>query len=290
MFPNGERFNYFFQKHVSRTLPKDDERFLRGMMVAAEHYENFTKYSPLAGSEDCVSYEFGAGWDLVSPISLSLLGIKRLYCVDIRELAFPDLLNDTISKIHRLRRQAPFEYSLPQSRPVIDTRNARSVLKGSFGIDYMAPLDARDTGFPESTVSLVVSDLTFEHIPEDDIASILRECFRIMKKGAVLSCRIDYKDHWSYFDKSLSVYNFLKYSPQRWRRYNPSLHYQNRLRHRDYLDIIAGIPFEILEIIPAQASDDDLRALESLEIDPHFRQKYTLDELAVTGSHIILRK
>jgi hypothetical protein len=242
----GERLNFLFQKYVTNRLPVDDEGFIKRLAIAKEHFDAFTRYTQSASNQNATHYEFGAGGDLIDPIGLSLLGIQTLYCIDIRDLTFPELLNDTISKLYRLKRQIPFGYSLPEKIPLITASNFKDILRRHFRVHYSAPGDARHTKFRESTIDLIVPNITLEHIPKDDIVKILQECYRILKKDSIISCRIDCTGHWSHFDHSISIYNFLRHSPSKWQQYNPPLHYQNRLRHRDYLDIILQTGFEVL--------------------------------------------
>jgi SAM-dependent methyltransferase len=288
--PKGERLNYFFQKHITQTLPVSDEGFIKRLAIAKEHFDTFNKYTQSAGNQDTTCYEFGAGWDLINPIGLSLLGIQTLHCIDIRELAFPELINDTISKLYKLKRQIPFDYSLPERMPLITTCNFKHILMTYFGINYKAPVDARCTGIQEAVMDLIVSNLTLEHIPKNDISKILQECYRILKKDGIVSCFIDYTDHWSHFDNSISIYNFLKYSHSEWQRFNPPLHYQNRLRHRDYFDIISQMGFEVLEDKPMAPTEEEVDSLRDMEIDAYFLNKYTLEELAIKGAKIVLKK
>jgi len=288
--PRGERLNYLLQRYITRSLPGDDKRFIHRLNIAKEQFDIFNKYSSLAKTHDITYYEFGAGCDLINPIGLSLLGIQTLYCIDIRELVFPELINDTISKLHRLKEQIPFDYSLPERIPQVTVSNVKDILSRYFRIYYRAPVDAKCTNLPESTIDLIVSNFTLEHIPAGDIPGILKECHRILKKGGIVTLLIDYTDHWSYFDRSISRYNFLKYSPTKWKRYNPALHYQNRLRHRDYLDIIKHLDFSVLEDKPHIPSKEDLDFLSDFPIDSYFTERYTLDELAIKCSRIILTK
>ncbi len=287
VLPKGEMLNYFFQKHVTKTLPISDREFLSYLTVAKKHFDYLNKYCDI----DSVScYEFGAGWELANPISLSLLGVKYLYCIDIRDLIVPYLLNDTVLKLYRLKEDLPFECSLPEQIPDIRISNYKEVLHDYFGINYTAPADARDTCFKEGVHDLIVSNVTFEHIPKDDIVAILNECYRVLKPGGILSARIDYQDHWSYFDSNLSVYEFLKYSSAKWKIYNPSLHYQNRLRHKDYIEIISKTDFEVLEDNVDMPSSEGIQALKSMKIDDYFLNNYSFDELAVRRSWMVLRK
>lgn len=110
----------------------------------------------------------------------------------------------------------------------------------SLGIEYWARGDVRSTSEPAESVDVITSSNTLEHIPRGDIELILRECHRILVADGILSFQIDYKDHYSYFDPTCSPYRFLSFTSARWRLYNPALHHQNRLRHRDYLELFEG--------------------------------------------------
>lgn len=286
----GEKLNCLFQKYITKRLPVSDRRFLKGVVAAKEHFDKFTKYTQSPDGQNITYYEFGAGWDLINPIALSLLGIQRLYCIDMRELVLPELLNNTISRLGKLKEEIGFDYSLSERIPLITASNFRDVLMKYFRIDYRAPMDARCTSLDESTVDFIVSNSTLEHIPEDDVVKILNECYRLLKKGGIVSCLINYKDHWISCDRSISIYNFLRYSPSQWQRYNPPLQYQNRLRHRDYLDIISQTQFEVLEDNPLMPCREEIDLLKNLQIDACFRDKYTFEELGIKSSKIVLIK
>lgn len=288
--PKGEKLNFIVQRYVTKKYPISDEKFIKVTNTTEDHFEKFMKYAQLSDTNSRTCYEFGAGWDLINPIGLSLLGIKKVYCIDIRELVFYNLLNDTVSKFCRLKKNIPFDYTMPEEIPIFTMSNFKDVLAECFGIVYRAPMDARDTDIGDSSIDFIVSNLTFEHIPKEAVPEIFSDCYRILKKGGILSCRIDYRDHWSYFDRNISIYNFLKYSPSKWRRYNPSLHYQNRFRHVDYLNIINQMDFEIIEDNPVPPSDKEMELLKTLEIDSVFLDNYTCDELAIKEAAIVLRK
>lgn len=289
VLPKGEKLNFIFQKYITKSLPTSADNFIRVQGWAKKHFDFFNRYAQI-DPKRTTYYEFGAGWDLINPIAISLLGVKTLNCIDIRQQVFPYLINDTISKFCHLKDKVSFDYSLPQNIPLIDQTNLRDVLKNYFRINYFAPMNAIATEFKDGSMDFIVSNTTLEHVPKDDIVKILKECYRISNDGAIISCLIDYQDHWSYFDKGISKYNFLRYSSSKWRRYNPSLHYQNRLRHKDYLDIISQTNFELLEVKPNPVTDKDLDLLRKLPIDSYFLNKYTLEELAVKSAWIVMRK
>lgn len=280
--PNGQNLNYLFQKHITKTFPVTDAKFLFKANTAYKHHENYEKLNKIKKPNKNY-YEFGAGWDLILPLAICQLGYKT-EVVDIRKLLIYELVNDANNRFNSLSTQLPFNNSTKTEV----VKNLED-LKEHFGLEYHAPKDARDTGFPDNHFDFSSSTSTMEHIPPDDILKILNETYRIIQKGGVLSMSIDYIDHWSYFDSSLSLYNFLQYSPSEWKKFNPDLNYQNRLRHSDYLEIIAQTQFEVVLNNPRIPNEDQRKALKNMKLDDIYKG-YSYDDLEITGSEIVLRK
>ena len=289
ILPNGEVYNYYFQRYITKKIPVSDRIFLAGFKQAQYHFEKFAKHADLR-TNNWSYYEFGSGWDLMNPIGLSLLGMKKLYCIDIRDLVFPDILADTIKRLYMLKDKMPFNYILPQRRELPANANCQEALKEVFNIHYKAPMDARATGLADASVDFIGSDNTFEHIPENDILPILLECRRILEVGDVFSMTIDYGGHWSHFGSNISRYNFLKFSPRQWGRYNPGLHYQNRLRHNDYLALITNANFRVVEEEKAMPDESEFDSLKKMKINDYFTDNYSYEEFAVKSSKIVLQK
>lgn len=285
--PRGEQLNYVFQKYVTHTLPISDDCFIARVNQAYNHYLKYTKYAE--NRQKGIYYEFGAGWHLVSPIMMSLLGFRKLYCVDIRKLITAELIQDTVTKLSKLKSVMPFNYDLERV-DAITNNNYLKILEKRFGIEYVAPLDARHTDFPSNSVDFISSNLTFEHIPKADVMPILLECHRLLKKGGIFSFTIDYQDHWSHFDKKISAYNFLQYSDGEWSKYNPSLNFQNRLRHRDYMDMIRRAGFMVLEEKPILPSEHDVDTLKKMKLESLFSSNYKIEELGVRAGEIVVKK
>jgi SAM-dependent methyltransferase len=286
LVPGGERLNYLFQRFVTHSLPSGDKSFLDRVTLARQHAAFLSRYGrrPLSAAK---LYEFGAGWELSIPLVYWTLGAERQVLVDIRVLVRPSLVNNNIQRCPRLQSQL----NLPRlpGGPLPTTAAFHSALRERFGIEYIAPCDARATGLPAGSVDYITSTNTLEHVPRDDIKSILVECHRLLADGGVMSFRIDYQDHYSYFDNHLSPYNFLQYSERQWARYNPALHFQNRMRHRDYLELFDQTGFEILEEAREDGGPADLRLLQELKLGKCFRT-YAPEDLAVRAACTVLRK
>lgn len=288
VLPHGDTLNYLFQRRVSRSLPIGEKRLRDKIATAQYHLDTFRTFSRVG--DPGVYYEFGAGWDLIIPLILALGGnFRELRLVDIRKLARAELIIDALRRLDGLRSSLPFpapDFKAPEPRGL----DLQAFLKEKLRIDYLAPADAKATGFAPESIDFVSSTSTFEHLPEAEIPPILRELYRILKPGGVVSIIVDHRDHWSYFDRNISVYNFLAYSERAWTRYNPSLHFQNRLRAVDYSNMFAQTSFELVRSHHEQPSEAEAGALSRLALDERFRLDYAFEDLAVKSSRFVLRK
>lgn len=278
--PQGEQLNYVFQRRVLRSLPAGDGALRQKFARALQHLGAYEERGPGTPHADATFYEFGAGWDLAIPVAYALLGVGRQVLVDIRPSARVELVNDTIASFERLRPELE-QQAGSDLRPLGGGVAGIEELEPRLGIRYLAPCDARDTGLPASSVDFVSSTDTCEHIPGDDLAVIFRECHRLLRPGGAFSCRIDLQDHYAYFDRSLSRYNFLRFSDRTWSLVNSPLHHQNRLRSPDYLQLVRDAGLELVVERPSGPSDPGRAELRSLPLAERFRG-YSEDDLGVT--------
>ena len=232
--PGGDTLYYLTQRHITRTIPRNLAE-ADGWQI--EHARSFRRF--FTGDPDRARlFEFGAGWDLHSNLVQWCFGLNYQTVVDIKRLAKPELVNHTIE---HLRRNPPRGATrLPEtaiSHPLEES------LSRAYGIEYVAPSDARRTSLLDGSVHLICTTSVLEHIPVETLRQIMRECRRIAGSGAIMSHVIDYTDHYAHSDPSIDEYNFLRYSDEEWARFNPAIHYQNRLRHAEYGEIFREAGF-----------------------------------------------
>jgi methyltransferase family protein len=289
LLPQGEKLNYLFQRRVLHSLPAGESVFRRKFSRALQHVRAYEEHGPDTPLGESLFYEFGAGWDLAIPLSYAALGVGRQVLVDIRPSVRVELVNDSLAAFERLWGELETEAGRdlrPLGAPVVRVQE----LVERLGIRYLAPCDARATGLPAGEVDFASSTDTCEHIPEPELSEIFRECHRLLRRpGGAFSCRIDLQDHYSYFDASLSPYNFLRFSDRTWRLVNSPLHHQNRLRSKDYLRLVREAGFEVVAERPSGPSDEGLAELQSLSLAPRFRD-YAPDELGVTILSFVARR
>jgi hypothetical protein len=235
------------------------------------HVDNFRQFPPGA-----TVLEFGAGRNLLSSLLLSSAGAARIYAIDLERLATLEQVNAVIDQLRLI---------IPGQWPKLTGLGDLAPL---YRIEYRAPGDARNTGLPDGSVDFICSTSTLEHIPADDILAILRECRRVASSQALFSFIIDYHDHYGTADKQIGRFHFYRYSDREWRKFNPSNHYQNRLRHSDYEKLFERSGLSSLQnkrIFPDWTGPDLKRAT----VSPSFKH-YSHDDLVAANGHFLLSK
>ena len=162
--PQGERLNYVFQRRVLHSLPAGDGALRQKFSRAVQHLGAYEEHGPGVPPAEATFYEFGAGWDLAIPIAYGLLGIGSQVLVDIRPSARVELVNDSLASFERLRPELE-EIAGRELRAGGGPVERLEELEERFGIRYLAPCDARDTGLGAGSIEFVSSTDTCEHIP-----------------------------------------------------------------------------------------------------------------------------
>jgi SAM-dependent methyltransferase len=281
--PRADAANYWFQRHVTHGLPRPADGFSMHVREALRHLAVFDRVSELDRAA-ARFYEFGAGWDLIGPLAYWACGVDRQVLIDIRANLRLELVEDT------LRRLGPEleAQGVAPSRAEVAERLREPGDLARFGIEYLAPRDARDSGLPSGSVDFVSSTYTMEHIPEPDLAAILRESWRLLAGGGAISSAVDFQDHYSYVDSSIGRHNFLRYGERRWRLVNSSLHYQNRLRLPDYRSLSEGAGLRIVAEEVEAATPAERDAVGRLRLPGRF-SGYSPEDLTALSALFVAR-
>lgn len=201
--------------------------------------------------------EIGAGWDACSAICWHRLGVREQHLVDIKSQLRVKEVNVILDH---------FDLEPISSIPDLE----------KLGVYYHAPARLSDT----PSTDVVISNSVLEHIPEPELPSLL-SCRRAIHN-------VDYKDHYSNFDSSITPYNFLSFSERTWKLFNPPAHYQNRLRHRDYVRLFEKLGFDIE--CDVKQPENAMDMLNTVHIHPEISSKYTTEDLLPTGALFYLSR
>jgi SAM-dependent methyltransferase len=286
VLPGGTGVNYLLQRLIRRSWNLDDETFLFRVRLAADHLGSALEHLTRPASS-LATYEFGAGSDLIGPLTFFALGVPSQVVVDQAALLRPSLVADALVKFRR--HGAALGLSRVAEIAVDARRRLVADLRDKLGIDYRAPVDSRRTGLASRSVDVITSNSTLEHVPREHLGPLMAECRRLLKDDGVICFRIDYEDHYAILDGDLSAYNFLRYSEREWRRYNSRLHFQNRMRHSDYLGLFRQTGFAPIRVNTLEPSREALADLARLPIDVRFRS-YALADLGTRKGTFLLKK
>ena len=289
--PAKERVNYLFQKHVTHAVELTDQHFEWKIGHARDHVAHYKKYGKKSFAET-TAFELGTGWYPIVPISLYLCGIKTVHSFDIYDWMTRESQQTTVLKFKEWFDNGQLRSYLPELLPerwdTLMAMQGGEISKEKFceTIGFIPHLrDARKTGLADGSIDLVCSNNTFEHIHTPVLRDILVEFVRIcnVKDGGVMSHFIDMSDHFAHFDKTITDYNFLRYTAIEWQRIDNDIQPQNRLRFVDFERMYTelNIPFVAMGVRPG-----NVEALKTVPLSAEF-ESYSLEELAVTHGYLV---
>ena len=261
-FLNDPSALYFIQKNITK---RSRITTLNVSPIWEAHKKVLEKY----GATDSV-FEFGVGKSLAQNLFLSNVVDKQLV-VDLNPMIDFEL-------VETARRILSEKVSLKSD---IKIKNVKDL--DNFGIQYCAPYDASETTLDDQSLDACISTFTLEHIPKKSIENIFKELHRKLKETGIVSAKIDYSDHYAHTDSKIPLLNYLRYDADEWKKYNHNCHYQNRLRHYDYIRIFESLGFSVVE----QSLDFSEKSIPA-EIVKLFEGKDK--SWQATSAHIVLKK
>jgi SAM-dependent methyltransferase len=285
--PRGHRVNAVLQRRVTHRLPRQGDVFVSQVAEQGRHHHALTALRPELAKRPLRAFEFGAGYDLLGPIVRWSAGVDEQVLVDLRPVLRLELVNDTLRKFCEWNERLSEASGLPLRRPDPTPVRDLAELGPRFGITYHAPCDATATSLPGASFDLITSTWTLEHIPAPELVRILGEMRRLLRPEGLMSCLVDLKDHFSYFEPSLSPYNFLRFSDRAFAVLNPSLQWQNRLRAPEYRRLAEGAGLTVLRDEVEPGRPEDLPALRAMRVARRF-ERFTLQERAARTVHLVL--
>ncbi len=288
--PFKHRLNHLFQKHVTKGAFLTDELFEDKLIHCATHVAAFEKYATI---EKDSALEIGTGWYPIVPIGLYLTGFSNIVSIDISPLVSRESVIaavDRYSEYDRSGRLSAFLSKVDKTR----LEKARELASGGLSaFELMKEMgirlvigDAGSTNSQDDSFCLIHSNNTLEHIYPRVLRRIFSEFKRILHPKGVMSHSIDMSDHFAHLDKSITNFNFLKFSDRQWKLIDNSIQPQNRLRISDYERLFRESGFEILERKDRTGTVDQLRSFSPAKRFLSYAEK----DLLATHSHLVCRK
>tara|TARA_Y100000589_G_scaffold321244_1_gene352322 strand:- start:334 stop:1194 length:861 start_codon:yes stop_codon:yes gene_type:complete len=261
-FLNLPKLLYFLQKYItkrSRITSLEESPDWKMHKDALKRYKTTN-----------IVFEFGAGKSLVQNLYLSNF-VKKQFVVDLYPMIDFELVD--------FERERLLE--IGKLRSTVKIKNLKDLEQ--YGIYYIAPYDATKIHLSDKSIDACISTNTLEHIPKFDIIGIFSGLYKKLNDEAIVSLIIDYSDHYAHTDNNISLLNYLKFSQNQWKKYNHKIHFQNRLRHYEYINIFEKIGFRVIkeDLLYAENNIPSVILDSYKNINPSWK---------ATSAHIILKK
>jgi hypothetical protein len=234
--------------------------------------------------------EIGTGWYPTLPICFYLAGARSCQSFDLtRHLHW----GMTVRMLRRLEVHLPaIAASSGQSLAsvtaaygqLLNCRNTAALMQKA-NIRYLAPADARYTGLADGSVDVAFSNSVLEHVPPDVIFGLMQETRRVLRPGGLGMHSVNCGDHYAYFDKNVTMLNYLTYSQEEWKPWNNDLLYQNRLRPCDFVRLAEEAGLKTL-FARSQPRPELLKCLPQLKLSPEFLE-YPPEQLCSTSVGLV---
>ncbi|KAB8151809.1 methyltransferase domain-containing protein [Kordia sp. TARA_039_SRF] len=222
--------------------------------------------------------ELGSGWAPIIPYFFTNFAeVSRVVTYDINE----HYDAKTIQKLNSFYKE---NYQIE-----ITAKKGKYPLPSNISYYPKTNLADENTQLHEQ-IDLVFSRFVLEHIPPEDLLKIHQSFAKILPKSAYILHMISPSDHRAYDDKSLSYYDFLKYSKEEWKKQHTKFDYHNRLRLPDYLNIFTKAGYEVVSLDYDTCDKDSEKYRKFKELTLHEDYKnYTEEELLAGSINVLLK-
>lgn len=271
-----QKIGFYLYHQIQNMLFKNLDSKIRANEASYKKCQNILEKQGFSLEHKNV-LEIGSGWMPMMPYFFKMWGdCSQIYSYDINEhydTKYIDQLNKSFADRYDYHTEVSdgSKYRLP-----------------SF-VKYYPKRDISEGELPKD-VDLVFSRFVLEHVNPSAMVK-MHENLRQLKEDTLILHLISPSDHRAYTDKSLSLYDFLKYSQKEWDQIQTKFDYHNRLRLPQYMTLFENTGFEILEIqydVP-EKNTEKYTAFKELQIHEDFK-KYKEEELLAGSINVLLRK
>jgi hypothetical protein len=221
--------------------------------------------------------EIGSGWFPATPYLLLFRGQARtIKTYDIAE---------HFSRRRLLDFNAHFEVRLGQ-KPKVELSAPYPLPQE---IRYFPKTNLCTSPPPDESVDLIISRYVLQNIAPQDLVALHKVFRRCLRPGGAVLHLVSPSDERAYSDRSLSLYDFLKYSEAEWASVTTRFYYHNRMRLPQYLELFRGAGFRVEEQTHKTLSRDSMESAKflRLQLHPDFA-RFTFEQLTASSLGFVL--
>lgn len=290
MLPAAEFWNELFQTYITRSLVVSPGAVQGKLDHCRLHLDAFRAHG--SKKDEFTVFDLGTGWLPVVPVGMYLSGAKEVHTCDISSYLKPARVTYVLQQVVEYAERGELGKYLPAFVPERLER-VREVLRDTAtrtSAEILKPLnihvivrDARHVELPNESIDLFTSTQVLEYIPATILADIFDHFLRLATPQAVMSHYIDLSDQYAAFDRSITPYNFLRFSSREWSWINNKLIPLTRLRLPEYRRLVAESGWRIADETNTVGTVEDL---DRVPLADEFKQ-YSREDLLVLRSWLI---
>ena len=289
--PFKTHINQFFQRRGTGAISLDDQHFGWKIGHAQDHLALWQKHFPNLDRSSAHVLELGTGWYPIVPVYFWLHGVNSMDSLDLYPWISAEHCRTTAQKFVEWNSSGqlqPFLGGVDSARwaQLEQAARVQMPLESFLSMIGLRTLvgDATSTlaGMHES-YDFICSNNTLEHILEVPLVAILKHFKGLLSPGGGSSHFIDLSDHFGHFDRSITAYNFLKFSPQQWRLIDNDIQPQNRLRWPQYIEIFTKLGYPVVQ---EKVRPGNLDELKKVKVHRSYLGM-SESELAITHGYVV---
>ncbi|MGA1825058.1 MAG: class I SAM-dependent methyltransferase [bacterium] len=187
--------------------------------------------------------ELGTGWVHWGSIFIRLFNDVNITLFDVWDNRQLKALKHNFAELAKLYSKeidiAPTQYERVHSLlRAISSVNSFDDLYNLLGFQYVIEPSGTLRHFQDESFNVIFSCAVLEHINRGILSEYVRDFYRLLKPGGYSIHTIDMGDHISYYDRSVSVKNYLRYSDTIWKScFENKVQYFNRVQRSEWLNL-----------------------------------------------------
>lgn len=291
VFPGGKKIHEWIQRRVAGSLEITDFLLEDRLAHVSRHLAAWKEGVQHAKTPVCL--EIGTGWYPLVPLGMALCGAKKVYSVDVNQHTQESAHQQLFEALIKAKKEGDLTSYLPDIQPerwavfeqLLSQKVPVSHLYERLNIVFLTGVLGGLPALPEP-IDLIHSNNTFEHIPTQQIPSLLIAIRNALGPTGICSHYIDLTDHYSYFDSNLSPLNYLRFSESRWNLIENSFQSQNRLRVNQWLNLMNEANLPVIWQDNESGIQDDLKKFRPVAPFDQMDEQ----DLLVRYTHLVSRR
>ncbi|MDG1697329.1 MAG: hypothetical protein P8L21_01820 [Polaribacter sp.] len=268
------KLGYYFYHLIQRRTFKSIDSIITANTRSVKKVEHIlTKFNISLKNQTVV--EIGSGWLPIMPFLFKKhLNVTKIITYDINK----HYTNKNILSTKEFFKDVNFKF-----------RNSSDLNLPDF-IDYFPKTNIINAQI-ENDIRLIFSRFVLEHVKPIDIQKMHEKFYTELDEKVKILHLISPSDHRAYSNKTLSYYDFLKYSQIEWDKIQTKFDYHNRLRLPHYIKIFKDIGFKITHLEYDTTNTDTDKYLKYKQLNIHSDyQKFNEKEILAGSICILLEK